>query len=646
MSSTGQIIGGIVGGVIGFFTGNPLLGVQIGMTVGGLLDPPKVLGPRLSDLTAQTSTYGAFIPRLYGTVAVAGNLFWIQGNRLIEKEADSGGKGGPTVTEFEYFASFAVGLCEGPIDGVRRIWIGGQLWYDAGAGDLTSIIASNEKVDTFTLYTGTDTQLADPLIQADHGVANVPAYRGLAYIVFNELPLKAYGNSLAQAQIKVEVVMSGAISAALVNKIAVPADAAWHTTYGAPGNQYDAQGVAHYVAALAGSPWAPQWVRVIGDDVSVTPLIHDDGEGTPASGSVHSMANSLNTLQYCYGRLDSRYAVWGKGGIVSPEYDCGSGWQANAFAEGGGYAYLIKQPTASADYTLVRLPFNDKIIAEIATGTPIYSLLATWNGDALVFYRTDAASAPLEIKVYREAGGVLGLLNTYTVNLSEPSYLIDTRFSIGHVVGDTLTLISKISATSATIIQINLSSMMVTKKLTVTADLSGLTTALNANLQVIGNLVLFGQKTSSVSTRFHGNTWNLASISPDTIPLSSIVQSECLKSDLLTAADLDVTELTDPVRGYRVSSLAPLRGGIDPLRKAWPFDAIQQGYKIKFKKRGGASVATITESELDAREAGASPGVQVSNVREMDLVLPRQLTAQYLDAVREYDVNVAEESRQ
>jgi hypothetical protein len=89
-----------------------------------------------------------------------------------------------------------------------------------------------------------------------------------------------------------------------------------------------------------------------------------------------------------------------------------------------------------------------------------------------------------------------------------------------------------------------------------------------------------------------------------------------------------------------------LRGGIDPLRKAWPFDAIQQGYKIKFKKRGGASVATITEGELDAREAGAAPGVQVENVREMDLVLPRQLTAQYLDAVREYDVNVAEESRQ
>jgi len=112
MSSTGQIAGGIVGAVVGFFAGGPggaLYGAQLGMMAGGLIDPPKTLGPRLDDLTAQTSTYGAFIPRLYGTVAVTGNLFWVQGNALIERSADNGGKGGPVVTEFDYYASFAVG---------------------------------------------------------------------------------------------------------------------------------------------------------------------------------------------------------------------------------------------------------------------------------------------------------------------------------------------------------------------------------------------------------------------------------------------------------------------------------------------------------------------------------------------------------
>ena len=64
MSSAGQILGGVVGGTIGFFAGNPFLGAQLGMMVGGYLDPPKgptVEGPRLTDKTVQTSTYGTDI---------------------------------------------------------------------------------------------------------------------------------------------------------------------------------------------------------------------------------------------------------------------------------------------------------------------------------------------------------------------------------------------------------------------------------------------------------------------------------------------------------------------------------------------------------------------------------------------------------
>jgi hypothetical protein len=35
---------------------------------------PETEGPRLSDLSVQTSTYGADIPRLYGTISVMGNV--------------------------------------------------------------------------------------------------------------------------------------------------------------------------------------------------------------------------------------------------------------------------------------------------------------------------------------------------------------------------------------------------------------------------------------------------------------------------------------------------------------------------------------------------------------------------------------------
>ena len=221
MSSGGQILGGVVGAAAGFLIGGPtgaLYGAQLGLMAGGYLDPPKgptINGPRLDDLTVQTSTYGAVIPRAYGTVTVTGNVFWLEGNQLKETvtKKKSGGKGGggkTTTKTYTYSATFAVGLCRGPIAGVRRIWIGPDLFYDAGSNDPDTIVASNAASSTFRVHLGTDTQLADPRIQGDLGVDNTPAWRGLAYLVFDDLQLARYGNSLIGAQIKAEVMTLGA----------------------------------------------------------------------------------------------------------------------------------------------------------------------------------------------------------------------------------------------------------------------------------------------------------------------------------------------------------------------------------------------------------------------------------------------------
>ena len=151
--SGGQVVGGLVGAVAGFLIGGPtgaLYGAQLGLMAGGLLSPPKgptVNGPRLDDLTVQTSTYGAVIPRVYGTVTVNGNLFWLENNRLKETvtQKKSGGKGGggkTTTRTYTYSATFAVGLCKGPITSVRRLWIGPNLIYDADSTDPVTIAVS------------------------------------------------------------------------------------------------------------------------------------------------------------------------------------------------------------------------------------------------------------------------------------------------------------------------------------------------------------------------------------------------------------------------------------------------------------------------------------------------------------------------
>jgi len=628
VSSVGQAVGGVVGGVIGFFTPiGPVMGAQIGMSIGGLLDPPKVQGPRLEDLTAQTSTYGAFIPRVYGTVALTGNVFWIQGDKLIEKEVESSGKGGPEVTNFEYFSSFAVSLCEGPIDGVRRIWVGGQLWYDAGSDDFSTIIASNETAATFTLYTGSETQLADPLIQADRGVANVPAYRGLAYLVFNELPLKDVGNSLAGAQVKVEVVMDGA-----------PPDI-----------------TSVYVQTLpeggSGALHAPKYIKPLEKDISGTDLMGAIG-GASEPYKRYRFNTYNDPAQPVFYTADS-WVGWDE---FSPgEYDAEIVRYSNNYTkiEVDGVEY----------YTGLSFGYNSFTSYIIDTGRVLWcqcrknslnesSFVAIDKGVGVILHTEDKATNEYVLAYDSDSDQIVLLYADRIEKFNAVSAALDSTVTLP--VGITIqNPLESISASEGILWRFYVSAT--------TRILKGydLTTGAEAHSYswvdsgAPGSLAAYVHRNLLVFLVDHGTAigsrrmriMRIDGLTTNTIPLSTIVESECLKSELLTAGDLDVTDLTDQVRGYRISSLGPLRGGIDPLRKAWPFDAVQHGYKIKFKARGGASVATITEAELDAREAGANPGIQVSNVREMDTVIPSQLTVKYLDAVREYDFNVAEETR-
>lgn len=53
------------------------------------------------------------------------------------------------------------------------------------------------------MHPGNETQTSDPFIAARMGAASTPAYRGTAYVVFEELPLSTYGNRLPQLSFEV-----------------------------------------------------------------------------------------------------------------------------------------------------------------------------------------------------------------------------------------------------------------------------------------------------------------------------------------------------------------------------------------------------------------------------------------------------------
>jgi len=150
-------------------------------------------GPRLESFQLQTSRDGAPMPRVFGRVRLSGQVIWASHIRESSTETPVGGKGGgPTQTDFAYSISFAIGLCEGEIAGVDRIWANGAPLETAG-------------VD-MRVYRGTEVQMADPIIAATEGGV-APAFRGTAYLVFEDFPLATYGNRLPQ--LSIEVVRTG-----------------------------------------------------------------------------------------------------------------------------------------------------------------------------------------------------------------------------------------------------------------------------------------------------------------------------------------------------------------------------------------------------------------------------------------------------
>lgn len=171
------------------------IGQAIGRALGGMLDqrlvaslgPARQAGPRLESLRLQSTAEGAPMALVLGRARVTGQVIWAA-RFLEQRHEQGGGKGGPRTESYAYSLSFAVAVCEGPIDGIGRIWADGQPLDRAGA--------------TLRIHRGTEDQTPDPLIEAVEG-ATVPAYRGTAYVVFEDLPLAAFGNRVPQLAFEV-----------------------------------------------------------------------------------------------------------------------------------------------------------------------------------------------------------------------------------------------------------------------------------------------------------------------------------------------------------------------------------------------------------------------------------------------------------
>lgn len=181
---TGAAIGQAIGAAIGSYVDATLFGSS-GQS-------NALEGPRLEDLRVLSSAEGVFIPRVYGRARIGANVIWATKLKevvRIEKKGGVFGVGDAKIKTYEYFANLAVAICEGEIIKVGRIWADGK--------------EMNTDNITFRVYKGTETQTADSLIESVQGAANAPTYRGVAYVVFDNMPLKDFNNHVPQLTFEV-----------------------------------------------------------------------------------------------------------------------------------------------------------------------------------------------------------------------------------------------------------------------------------------------------------------------------------------------------------------------------------------------------------------------------------------------------------
>lgn len=128
---------------------------------------------KISEFTVNTAEYGAVVPEIIGTVRTAGNVIYYDDFTAHEhRETHKAGKGGKSKQvsiTYTYTVAVILGLCEGPISGIGKVWIGKNV-HNYPADDIQ-----------LTLFDGKENQQPWAYTQGKHPDKALP-YSGLAYM--------------------------------------------------------------------------------------------------------------------------------------------------------------------------------------------------------------------------------------------------------------------------------------------------------------------------------------------------------------------------------------------------------------------------------------------------------------------------------
>lgn len=256
LSAAGAAIGSGFGGTV-LGLSSALIGRAVGATIGRSIDQ-RILGSgsepiatgRVERFQLTGASDGAPIGRVWGRMRVGGQVIWA--TRFMEiANRSGGGKGSsrPVTTSFSYSISLAIALCQGEAQRLGRVWADG-IEIAVGSMDLR-------------FYPGNETQLPDPKIEAVEGAGLAPSYRGIAYVVIEDLDLSRFGNRVPQFSFEVSRRAPEAIDGAIGDLVSS-------------------------IKAVALIPGTGEYA------LATTPVTFNDGPGVSHTANVHTVEDKTD----------------------------------------------------------------------------------------------------------------------------------------------------------------------------------------------------------------------------------------------------------------------------------------------------------------------------------------------------------------
>jgi hypothetical protein len=150
----------------------------------------------LGDFKFPTAAEGRPVPILFGRAKMAGpNVVWYGNLRQVsvtERVSTGFFSSTDVITHYNYYVGIQFALCRGELHELHRVYINDNIASSPHTVDNTFTIGSpdtdNQKIGgaygTAYIHSGSDSQAVDSYLSDQIGASDLPAYRGIAYVVF------------------------------------------------------------------------------------------------------------------------------------------------------------------------------------------------------------------------------------------------------------------------------------------------------------------------------------------------------------------------------------------------------------------------------------------------------------------------------